>query len=313
MRDLQRRLGTAGFPPTGAEVGAFCVSTEHTLREFQRVRHLPVTGECDEVTWTALVEASYRLGDRLLKLTSPHTRGDDVAQLQARLGRLGFDCGKVDGIYGPQTDRALQRFQRDCGLAPDAVCGAETIRLLDGFLRQSGEGPGVAALRERERFERSTRTLEGRRVVLGQFGGASTITRTAARLLRPAGALVVQLDEADARAQAQTSNEFEADLYVGLTLTDEPGFMVAYYAVPGFESAAGRTMAQQLAAALASRRVAPHTDVIGLRHPVLRETRMPAVLVTCGPVRPVMDCASQLASAVADAITGWCLHISMST
>jgi thiol-disulfide isomerase/thioredoxin len=35
IRDLQRRLGAAGFPPAGAEAGFFCVSTEAALRSFQ--------------------------------------------------------------------------------------------------------------------------------------------------------------------------------------------------------------------------------------------------------------------------------------
>ena len=73
------------------------------MRTFQSARGLRSDGVCDEQTWTALVEASWRLGDRLLFLTSPNLRGDDVAELQSRLGRLGFDCGRVDGILGPRT------------------------------------------------------------------------------------------------------------------------------------------------------------------------------------------------------------------
>mgnify|MGYP000449767565 CR=1 FL=1 len=51
---------------------------------------------CDETTWTALVEANWKLGDRLLFLTSPNLRGDDIAELQHGLSRLGFDCGRVE-------------------------------------------------------------------------------------------------------------------------------------------------------------------------------------------------------------------------
>ena len=36
-------------------------------------------------------------------LTAPNLRGEDVAELQRILARLGFDCGRVDGIYGPDT------------------------------------------------------------------------------------------------------------------------------------------------------------------------------------------------------------------
>ena len=36
-------------------------------------------------------------------LTAPNLRGEDVAELQRILARLGFDCGRVDGIFGPDT------------------------------------------------------------------------------------------------------------------------------------------------------------------------------------------------------------------
>ncbi|MGA1038531.1 MAG: peptidoglycan-binding domain-containing protein, partial [Ilumatobacteraceae bacterium] len=66
-----------------------------------------MTGCCDELTWTALVEAGWTLGDRLLMITAPNLRGEDVAELQRILARLGFNCGRVDGIFGPDTAGAL--------------------------------------------------------------------------------------------------------------------------------------------------------------------------------------------------------------
>ena len=69
--------------PAGAEAGLFCAATETSLRGFQQARGLRSTGECDEGTWLAIVEASWRLGDRLLMLAAPNLRGDDVVDLQA--------------------------------------------------------------------------------------------------------------------------------------------------------------------------------------------------------------------------------------
>ena len=71
----------------------------------------------------ALVEAGWRLGDRLLVLAAPQLRGDDIAELQDALNQLGFDCGRPDGIFGPATVRALEDFQRNGGLTPDGICG----------------------------------------------------------------------------------------------------------------------------------------------------------------------------------------------
>ena len=74
--------------------------------------------------------ALWKLGDRLLFLTSPNLRGDDVAELQGGLNHIGFECGRVDGILGPRTARALQDFQHNCGLHDDGVCGPDTVRSL---------------------------------------------------------------------------------------------------------------------------------------------------------------------------------------
>ncbi|MDO9173706.1 MAG: peptidoglycan-binding protein, partial [Actinomycetota bacterium] len=170
MRDLQRRLGAAGFSLAGAEAGVFCAATQHAMRGFQQARGLRADGVCDEHAWTALVEASWKLGDRVLLLTSPNMRGDDVGELQSRLARLGFDCGRVDGIFGPRTARAVEDLQSNCGITADGVAGTETLRVLLRVSSQTGSGPGVAAVRERERLRAGFESVANCRVVLGQFG-----------------------------------------------------------------------------------------------------------------------------------------------
>ena len=274
------------------------------MRSFQRARGLRV-GDCDERTWAALVEASWHLGDRLLFHTSPHLRGDDVTELQSRLGRLGFDCGKVDGIFGELTARALERFQRNCGLRADGVCGPETICLTDRLARQSGSGPGVAVVREQELLRTPSRRLSSLKVVIGHDGGLGAITRSVARHLRSAGAAVVPLDDPDPAVQALTANQFGADVYIGVHGTEEAMARVVYYAVPAFESVAGRALAIQLRDALVSRRVVDEVALIGQRLPVLRETRMPAVWCELGPVRHVTEHAVHIAAACGDALTAW--------
>jgi peptidoglycan hydrolase-like protein with peptidoglycan-binding domain len=91
VRDLQRRLATAGFDPGQGEHGRYGEATKTAVRAFQVARGLDGNGVCDLQTWTAIVEAGYQLGDGLLYLRRPMQRGDDVAELQRRLGMLGFD------------------------------------------------------------------------------------------------------------------------------------------------------------------------------------------------------------------------------
>ena len=302
---MQRRLGAAGFPPTPvAEAGLFCAATEESVREFQRARGLRVDGRCDADTWAGLVEATWQLGDRLLFLTAPNLRGDDVAELQSRLGRIGFDCGKVDGILGPDTARALQDFQGNCGLVVDGTCGPVTLQAIERVSRQTGTGPGVATVRERDRLRMSSSSLRGLRVVIGHFGGLGTLARAMTRDLRLCGAVVVSVDEPDARAQAAAANNFGAHVYIGWeSHPDEPS-RIAFYAVPAFESAGGRSLATRLATDLTDLTgidPVPH----GMRLQVLRETKMPAVLISVGAVRQISDLQREITLRVRDALEAW--------
>jgi N-acetylmuramoyl-L-alanine amidase len=268
---------------------------------FQRLRGLHTSGACDEHTWMALVEAGWRLGDRLLVLAAPQLRGDDIAELQDSLNQLGFDCGRPDGIFGPATMRALEDFQRNGGLTPDGVCGPRTIRTLELLRRQTGSGPGVASVREALMTHASLVTM---RIVVGQFGGLSSITRSVTRALRVSGATVMSTDEYEAGAQAAAANRFDAHVYLGFEARSDERSLISYFAVPTFESIGGRALATQIAANWRSTLL--HVpEVRGMRLPVLRETRMPAVLCSLGPVRAAVDATDSVTEAVVAALTAW--------
>ena len=53
--------------------------------------------------------------------------GDEVRQAQQQLKNLGLYHGAVDGILGPDTERALQAFQRAMGLAVTATLDPQTM------------------------------------------------------------------------------------------------------------------------------------------------------------------------------------------
>src|SRR5437899_1852251 len=98
VRDVQRRLLTLGYKIDAVEIdGRFGETTLAAVRDFQERRGLVVDGLVGDETWRELVEASWRLGNRSLYLRAPQLRGDDVRELQERLGALGFDVGRIDG------------------------------------------------------------------------------------------------------------------------------------------------------------------------------------------------------------------------
>ena len=59
-------------------------------------------------------------------------RNDDVKKLQQALADQGFYTGKIDGVFGNGTDKAVRAFQKAHGLKQDGVAGKQTIAALWG-------------------------------------------------------------------------------------------------------------------------------------------------------------------------------------
>lgn len=54
----------------------------------------------------------------LFRTVQPGDEGEDIAQLQTALNRLGFDSGEIDGVYGPITEGAVREFYASKGYEP---------------------------------------------------------------------------------------------------------------------------------------------------------------------------------------------------
>ena len=63
-----------------------------------------------------------------------NSRGPYVKLIQSLLARIRYNPGSVDGIFGPQTQRAVINFQRDNGLTPDGIVGPRTWSYFQRFL-----------------------------------------------------------------------------------------------------------------------------------------------------------------------------------
>ncbi|MDE6110742.1 MAG: spore cortex-lytic enzyme [Eubacterium sp.] len=56
--------------------------------------------------------------------------GDEVRRVQQKLSDLGYYKGRVDGIYGTNTQSAVRSFQRNVGLTADGIAGSATLLYL---------------------------------------------------------------------------------------------------------------------------------------------------------------------------------------
>lgn len=67
--------------------------------------------------FATLLEGSPRYG---FELEDPGLNGTEMKSLQSALRDQGYDVGKIDGILGAQTRRAVQEVQSALGLPADA-------------------------------------------------------------------------------------------------------------------------------------------------------------------------------------------------
>ncbi|BAH05943.1 M14 family metallopeptidase [Clostridium kluyveri] len=62
------------------------------------------------------------------------SRGTEVMHIQATLKKIGYNPGVIDGIYGTDTKKAVEIFQRNHGLIVDGIIGPNTYRILRSFM-----------------------------------------------------------------------------------------------------------------------------------------------------------------------------------
>ena len=155
VEDVQRRLRVMGYEL--AVDGEYLQRTCDAVRMFRQSEGLPPGDFVDERAWSALVDASFSLGDRMLYLRMPHFHGADVRSLQKILEVLGFVVGRSDGIFGAHTERALRDFQLSVGIVDDGIAGNTTYDAIER-LRHAWEGKEPRwALRARPKHSRKWR------------------------------------------------------------------------------------------------------------------------------------------------------------
>lgn len=181
VEDVQTRLASLGYAIDeheleGSDYGA---STAKAVSDFRVVSGLATGDEVDSVCWSALVDASYKLGDRTLYLRLPNFHGADVRALQQALNVLGFACGIDDGYFGPHTEAALQQFQENVGLFADGMAFQDTFNYIKRLHHVWKDKPSVVNIDSEARsgFARAASALEHVNVAVG---GEDAIARNIA-------------------------------------------------------------------------------------------------------------------------------------
>ena len=139
----------------------------------------------------------------------------------------------------------------------------------------------VAQVRELEKLRNSRPNLDGRRIAIGHFGDCGALATALIRLLRKRGANVAALDHPDESKQAEISNRFDAEMYIGLKVENDSCSTISYFETTGFHSEGGIRLATRCVDSLIENEIS--SQVSGMTLPVLRRTKMPAILCSLAP------------------------------
>ncbi len=290
-------LTRLGFLKTASNT--FGAVEEDGLRAFQQERGLIVSGEIDGPTLRAIDEARWKLGDRILSFVPGKAlRGDDVATLQARLVDMGFDCGRVDAIFGARTESAVKEFQKSVGVKIDGVCGPATIMSLIRLVKTVSGG---APIQLRDNAKRAVRgpALANKIIVLDPSSlpedreiAFDIAQRLEGRLI--ALGVTVYLSRSSAKDPSEVdriklANESGADLVISFHTDNYKnelahGLTTYYYGndLHGVHSVVGERFA-----ALVQREITARTDLLNCRThakswDLLRLTKAPTVRIDLG-------------------------------
>jgi peptidoglycan hydrolase-like protein with peptidoglycan-binding domain len=66
---------------------------------------------------------------------------EDFEHVQSALSKLGYDPGKIDGLDGPNTQKAVRAFQASASIGIDGIVGRETRQALVDALAAQAEEP----------------------------------------------------------------------------------------------------------------------------------------------------------------------------
>lgn len=133
---VQERLHQQGLY-TGGMQGIWGPDSQAALERFQQTHGLQVTGQLNQATLATLGISPEQLmaTARPAAPAATPVEGSTLSQaqvqaVQSRLRSLNFYRGSLDGIWGAETQSAIERFQQGRGLQPNGQLNPATITAL---------------------------------------------------------------------------------------------------------------------------------------------------------------------------------------
>ncbi len=142
VANVQKHLVAAGFSPKRT-TGVFDERTAGALKAFQAKSGLKATGTVDAKTWKALQKSFILTKSSASPAQKLYERSGAVKASEALLKKLGFNPGKVDGLFDKSTLKAVRAFERTQGMKVDGAIGTNQL----AKMKQLSKGVTLSQLR----------------------------------------------------------------------------------------------------------------------------------------------------------------------
>ena len=133
VRRLKIMLKLLYYSPGSVSTNTFDASTTAAVKAFQTDNGLTADGIVGSATYKKLVTAHimrYDANTANWRVLKKGKKGDDVAQLQIRLYRMKHYDGPCNGVFGTNTEAAVEAYQTKKGLTADGIAGSATFAKL---------------------------------------------------------------------------------------------------------------------------------------------------------------------------------------
>ncbi|WP_342664629.1 N-acetylmuramoyl-L-alanine amidase [Marinococcus halotolerans] len=305
---MKEDLYTLGYLDISSPNGKFGPQTEAAVKEFQRDYDLYVDGVAGPKTLAKISEVlstkesddeagdddTNDVGDpgnygsiSIMKVGTTH---DGVVQLKLDLEALGFmSVSNPSNQFDSATDQAVKDFQRSKNLAVDGVAGPNTMKALRAALNVDETYPSESA-------------VAGKTIVVdaghgdhdpgAQGNGLKEkdinleTSKYLASKLRAAGANVVMTRESDKylslSQRSSIANNAGADAFLSIHTNAGGGHGIETYWYSKYEGAESKELAEEIQSGIIRETSGRSRGVKEGNFHVIRETKIPSVLVELG-------------------------------
>lgn len=126
VKNVQAHLKAAGFDPQHTN-GVFDERTGAAVKAFQQKSKLPVTGTVDGKTWKELQKSFILSSKPAAPAQKLGERSGAVKASEKLLKKLGFNPGKIDGLFDARTQKAVKAYEKRAKLERDGAIGTKQL------------------------------------------------------------------------------------------------------------------------------------------------------------------------------------------